>query len=54
VFHRKRAVADHFGINVFCLEGFNLARVPVRATEGANMTIEDPAANPDWQGPRAL
>ena len=25
---------------------------PVRATEGANMTIEDPAAHPGWPGPR--
>lgn len=42
VFHRKRAAPDHFGVNVFCLEGFDAKVVPVRATEGANMTIEDP------------
>lgn len=42
VFHRKRAAPDHFGVNVFCLEGFDVSSVPVRATEGANMTIEDP------------
>jgi hypothetical protein len=52
VFHRKRASPDHFGVNVFCLENFDAKGVPVRATEGANMTIEDPAANPDWPGPR--
>ena len=53
VFHRKRAVPDHFGINVFCLEGFDVASVPIRATEGANMTIEDPTARPEWPGPRS-
>ena len=52
VFHRKRAAPDHFGVNVFCLEGFDAASVPVRATEGANMSIEDPDARPDWPGPR--
>ena len=53
VFHRKRAAPGHFGVNVFCLEGFDVAAVPVRATEGANMTIEDPAAHPAWPGPRS-
>ena len=52
VFHRKRAVPDHFGVNVFCLEGFDPASVPVRATPGAEMTVEDPAALPRWPGPR--
>lgn len=54
VFHRKRSAPDHFGVNVFCLQGFDLHSVPVRATEGANMTIEDPAARPEWPGPRAI
>ena len=52
VFHRKRSMPDHFGINVFCLEGFDPASVPVRASEGLNMTVEDPAARPEWPGPR--
>lgn len=53
VFHRKRAAPDHFGVNVFCLQDFDPASVPVRATEGASMSIEDAAANPDdWPGPR--
>ena len=52
VFHRKRAAPDHFGVNVFCLDGFDMAAVPIRATEGASMTIEDPAAQPTWPGPR--
>lgn len=52
VFHRKRAAPDHFGINVFCLNGFDVESVPVRATEGANMTVEDPTARAEWPGPR--
>jgi hypothetical protein len=52
VFHRKRAAPDHFGVNVFCLQNFDRASVPVRATEGANMTLEDPAVRPEWPGPR--
>ena len=52
VFHRKRAAPDHFGVNIFCLEGFDPGSVPLRATEGANMTVEDPAARPEWLGPR--
>jgi hypothetical protein len=52
VFHRKRALPNHFGVNVFCLDGLEMATIPVRPTEGASMTIEDPAARPDWPGPR--
>jgi hypothetical protein len=52
VFHRKRAAPDHFGVNVHCLADFDPASVPVRATEGANMTIEDPGARRQWPGPR--
>jgi hypothetical protein len=51
-FHRKRAAPDHFGVNVFCLEGFDAGSVPVRATEGANMTVEDSSARAQWPGPR--
>jgi len=40
VFHRKRAAPDHFGVNVFCLEDFDVATVPVRATDGAGMSLE--------------
>ena len=54
VFHRKRAAPDHFGINVFCLEHFDMTSIPVRPTEGANMTVEDPAARADWPGPRTV
>jgi hypothetical protein len=54
VFHRKRSAPDHYGVNVFCLEGFDPAAWPVRATEGASMTIEDVAARPEWPGPRVI
>lgn len=36
-FHRKRVTPDFFGVNVFCLEGFDPAGIPVRATVGAGM-----------------
>jgi hypothetical protein len=52
VFHRKRAAPDHFGVNAFCLESFDPKSVPIRATEGANMTVEDPSARGEWPGPR--
>lgn len=36
-FHRKRVTPDNFGINIFCLKGFNPEGIPVRATIGAEM-----------------
>ena len=36
-FHRKRVTPDYYGINVHCLEGFDPAGIPVRATVGAGM-----------------
>ena len=36
-FHRKRVTPDYLGINVFCLENFELSDIPVRATVGAAM-----------------
>jgi hypothetical protein len=53
VFHRKRAAPDHYGVNVFCLEGFDVGALPVRATEGVGMSLVDPQARPEWPGPRA-
>ncbi|AQR72679.1 GFA family protein [Sphingomonas sp. LM7] len=52
VFHRKRSAPDHFGVNVFCLDGFDRAALPVRATEGMGMTLECDAPRPEWPGPR--
>jgi hypothetical protein len=36
-FHRKRVTPDFFGVNVFCLDGFEPAGIPVRATIGKDM-----------------
>jgi hypothetical protein len=36
-FHRKRVTPDYFGINVFCLEGFDLEGIPIRQTLGSAM-----------------
>jgi hypothetical protein len=36
-FHRKRMAPDSYGVNVFCLEGFNPAGIPVRTTDGIGM-----------------
>ena len=52
LFHRKRAAPDHFGVNIFCLEGVDPADYPVRATEGVGMTLVDPDAPAHWPGPR--
>jgi hypothetical protein len=37
-FHRKRVTPDFFGVNVFCLEDFDPAGIPVRATDGKGMS----------------
>jgi hypothetical protein len=52
VFHRKRAAPDYFGVNIFCLDGFDSGLLPIISTEGATMTIVDPKARPEWQGSR--
>ena len=52
VFHRKRAAPDHFGVNIFCLDGFNVASLPVRATEGIGMSLVCDAPRDEWPGPR--
>ncbi len=36
-FHRKRVTPDNLGINVFCLEGFDAAGIPVRQAVGQAM-----------------
>jgi hypothetical protein len=35
--HRKRVTPDNLGVNVFCLEQFDPAGIPVRQTVGAAM-----------------
>ncbi|MBR0834524.1 GFA family protein [Bradyrhizobium manausense] len=51
-FHRERAVPDQSGVNVFCLENFDPASVPMRATEGIEMSVVDPNARCQWAGPQ--
>lgn len=51
-FHRKRSAPDHFGVNVFCLEGFDRTGIPVRATEGIGMPVTGDAPRAEWPGPR--
>ena len=53
VFHRKRAAPDHFGVNIFCLDRFDVASLPVRATEGKGMTVVCNNPCEQWPGPRA-
>jgi len=36
-FHRKRVTPDYYGINVACLDDFDPAGIPIRATDGAGM-----------------
>ncbi len=38
-FHRKRSDPAYFGVNVFCLEGFDPASLPIRATDGIGMSV---------------
>ena len=52
LFHRKRAAPDHFGINIFCLDGFDPGSLPVRRTEGVGMSVVDAGARAEWPGPR--
>lgn len=35
---------DFFGINVYCLEGFDLARIPIREAPGINDALTVPRA----------
>lgn len=52
VFHRKRAAPDHFGVNVFCLDGFDVSSLPVRPTEGIGMDLVCNNPREEWPGPR--
>jgi hypothetical protein len=38
-FHRKRAAPDHYGVNVYCLDGVDVAQVPVRHVDGKTMSV---------------
>ena len=40
-FHRKRSAPDHYGVNVFCVEGLPREGIPVRPTDGITMSVVD-------------
>jgi hypothetical protein len=52
VFHRKRAEPDQFGVNIFCFDGFDVASLPVRATEGIGMPLVCDNPLKEWRGLR--
>ena len=41
-FHRKRSEPDHYGVNVFCLDGFDVGALPIRLADGRSMSLEEP------------
>ena len=51
-FHKKRAMPDHYGVNVKCLEGFELAGRVVRQADGRGMSVKPDGAREAWIGPR--
>ena len=51
-FHRKQAMPDYYGINIFCLDDIDPKDIPIRATEGANMDVVKEGARDVWPGPR--
>jgi hypothetical protein len=50
-FHRKRASPDHFGVNVYCLDGFDPSLIPTRRTSGASMSVTCAQPRGEWPGP---
>lgn len=42
-FHRKRSAPDSYGVNVFCLDGFDTTALPVRRADGASMSVAEPS-----------
>jgi hypothetical protein len=51
-FHRKRAMPDHYEVNVRCLDGFDASTVPVRGVDGVGMSVVEDGARTQWPGPR--
>ncbi len=51
-FHKKRAMPDHYGVNVHCLKGFDAAGLSVRQASGLEMTVKAEGARETWTGPR--
>lgn len=38
-FHSKRSEPDHYGVNVFCLDGFDVDALPIRQADGKTMSV---------------
>jgi len=36
-FHKKRMAPDFYGINIYCLDGFDASAIPVRETNGIDL-----------------
>lgn len=51
-FHRKRAAPAFYGVNVGCLESFDVAAYPYRLADGLTMSVRSAGARPEWTGPR--
>ena len=52
-FHRKRSDPGAYGVNVFCLDGFDPDILPTRHADGRGMTITDAARGDGRDGPSA-
>lgn len=51
-FHRKRSAPDSYGVNVGCLEEFDVTAYPYRLADGLTMSVRPSGARPEWTGPR--
>ena len=51
-FHKKRSMPDHYGVNLKCLDDFDMTGLPIRTAEGKGMPIVDRNARESWPGPR--
>lgn len=51
-FHRKRSIPNYYGVNLKCLDDFDVTSLPVRAAEGKDMPVVDAGARDVWPGPR--
>ncbi|MBI1200082.1 MAG: GFA family protein [Phenylobacterium sp.] len=51
-FHRKRAAPDFYGVNVGCLENFDVEAYPWRVADGLTMSVRSGEARSEWSGPR--
>lgn len=51
-FHRKRAMPDHYGVNMNCLTGFEASDLKVRQASGLGMSVREAGARELWTGPR--